>query len=331
MDAELSSKEQLALDAIADCMKKRLYGNVKYKDPAAAKGRACEIPHISEQVHQFWNKCTPAFEQAVSKLFSSPDIKLRENYKPEYGPETEVPYSEESLSEERYEYDEGRGWVTPLRAFERAYDEFIYSSGIDNRNQLKVLNRIFSQLCSKVDDYKERNKKKYRLRGTILGKAEFGNLEYLLDLQEDAIRQLLPYLLTAYTLTSCSSRFFYKDQTLIRLICATKVKDSERIDPIEASKVGERIKPLSKVFSLNGAISASTSRPVPETTPLEEVISNDEKPYVKNIAVLTSIYKIWGKVISDYGYLAEIDGFPSDIDWDACQKLYSSYTTTSRN
>ena len=100
MNVELSSKEQLALDAIADCMKKRLYGNVKYKDPAAAKRGAGEMPHISEQVHQFWDKCIHAFEQAVPKLFNSPDIKLRENCKPQDDPEPEVPlpYSEKSLS-----------------------------------------------------------------------------------------------------------------------------------------------------------------------------------------------------------------------------------------
>ena len=73
-------------------------------------------------------------------------------------------------------------------------------------------------------------------------------------------------------------------------------------------------------------------RPVPWYAAFYQMDPQSVKsPYIKYKEMLDHVYASWCSAIQECAPLAGIEAFPLDIDWDACQKLYSSYTTTSRD
>ena len=120
--------------------------------------------------------------------------------------------------------------------------------GLDGLDELARLDKMFLELCSKIWYYDNRKAKKDSLNGSILGNADFKCLPFMLNLQEKNVRELLPYLLTAYTFNSCDSRFFYKDQKkkqkedqmerqkLVDLICSNEDATIGEIDSIKARR-----------------------------------------------------------------------------------------------
>ena len=335
-DAELISKEQATLNAIANHMTERLYGRVSYKSQKRMK--ANKVPVISKQVQIFWGKCTCTFEEEVVGLFGRHDIKLNKSSKlPKKRVSEEVDSKGESLREEFMLAATSGGWKTPMAEFKRAYDDLISSYGIDDDMQLQKLDESFLRFCLKVNNCAEHNEKKRQFKGSILGPENLARLPYLLNLAEKNICRLLPYLLTAYTLKAWNSRFLFKKRRLAQLICPIVGEKADDIDSTEASKLQQRIKPFSQIFSLEGCkekelIIRTKLRPAPYLTLFDDISPVKVKtPCVRYKEVLDQVFEIWCKVVNEYAPLAEIEGFPSDIDWDACKKLYSYYTTGSRN
>lgn len=247
MDDELHHKEAKTLEVISNYMELRLYTWVNYKNFKIA----IEAHVISEKVREFWNDCIHAFEVNVIELFCRSDVKLYKDNEPSSALESEVVKQKEKSPYEGTQVDdEGSGWLTPLAAFASAYDELIFSCGIEDPKLLNKMGKLFDKFCLKVDYYVERDKRKHQLNGSILGSDNLKHLPYLLNLQERKIFTLLPYLLTAYTFNSWNCRFLYKRQRLAQFICPTMGEKVENIDSSEASKISQGIKPFCRIFSL---------------------------------------------------------------------------------
>lgn len=202
--------------------------------------------------------------------------------------------------------------------------------------QKKDIIKLFTKLRTKLEKYEERNARKNELRGSILGSTNLTCLPYLLNLQNESIRELLPYLLTAYTLNYWNNRFFSGKTKLIPIICSTPLSEEhELLDPAEAAKLRPNIKNLVKIFSLKDSKSKfvkfpdteNDGHPAPAGSLFDEIkVKNIETPYIRYKKILDIVFDVWCKVVCECAPQAEINGFPSNIDWESCKALYSFYT-----
>ena len=339
-----NKKEQEALDAIFSYMRDGLNQRIAY---VKGKERGVGIIPISPQIQAFWDMCIQIFKQDLSQF----DVKLKDDpetkNEAEDGSEAEAE-TEDSLGTATETGTEGSSkneiighvrWLDPMEEFEDVYYNLKAAYCISNDQSLK-LDEQFNRLCKKLE--RKRNDIRKPFHYSVLGEIDFTYLPYMLNLQDEKICALLPYLLTAYTFNFWASRFFSRGK-LIPLISCTESEVQEvmlqnfgstgfDIDSADVAKKRYALKDLARVFSLENCektliIPPKTNnedRPVP--FPMLFETYEPKSSYVIYNIVLDCVFELWSDTILECASLAEIGGFPSNIDFKSCEKLYFDYT-----
>ncbi|MBD5117559.1 MAG: hypothetical protein HDT37_00270 [Clostridiales bacterium] len=334
-------KERAALDSISNCIAARLRGQVQYSSKNVAEKRRREVPVISPQVQNFWDSCICTFEERIIAPFDGQNLKLRKGTKG-CGKAT---FAQDSPAED----DAGHSHFTePIYSHITASEQAVRESSLELVQKEDII-KLLNELRTKLEKYEERNIRKQELNGFILGTVNLERLPYMLNLQDKSVCELLPYLLTAFIFNSWRNRSFAKEMRLVLLICGEDItsRDTDPLDSITISRMIPKAKKLAQVFSLKQMLDSKNKRaallhldpgtrndrrPVPWYAAFYQMDPQSiESPYIKYKEMLDHVYDSWCSAIQECAPLAGIEAFPLDIDWDACQKLYSSYTTASRN
>lgn len=338
MDDALIRKESEALKASVDYMVRWFNGSVSYDCKKTSEKRRKEVPIISKQADAFWTQCTESFKGEVVELL---DVWRSNSWnfddKQEPDPCEGCDASDESATpaaDTNDADDPGSIWISPLQNLEDAYDELKLWYDFTSE-QVERLDDLFAQLQKTVGKSIDRVAKSRKLNGTTLGRINFKYLSHMLNIERTEVQELLPYLLTAYTFNFVENRFFDRGGRLISMIYPDNVESAElMVTSADAAKMRPSIKTLSKVFSLEKCKQALLSldkSELSESERHEPFFAIFDKiyvkpPYIRYKLVLDRAFDIWCGVIYEYAPLAGINGFPSNIDWEACKKLYSSYT-----
>lgn len=338
MDNDLMLKENAALKTSVDYMTKWFNGNVDYGRDKTRKIRRQEMPIISEQVNAFWKQCTETFQSEVWELldmWSSIAGKSDANKESDTGEDRDTSEELTTLSSNMNgAVDAGAIWITPIQRLEEAYTNLIFAYNFTS-DQERRLEELFDQFRKTAQKYVESLEKGRKLKGTTLGRIDFKYLSHMLDIERTEVQELLPYLLTAYTFNFVENRFFNRGGRLIPMIYPDNVESAElMVTSTDAAKMRPSIKTLSKVFSLEKCKQAlllldkselsESERPEPFFAIFDKIYV--KPPYIRYKPVLDRAFDIWCGVIYEYAPLAEINGFPSNIDWESCKALYSFYT-----
>lgn len=322
-------KDETALNAVEKYILEELKAHTHYVSSKAKERQKKEMPVISKEIRLFWKKCMEAFEEEVIHALYGRDFKLHTEsmVKREKAPLVQIVSKNPDTG---YSF-----WTAPMYSCMVAFAEVMQESNITLVQKENII-RLFTELRTKLEKYEERNARQNELRGSILGSTNFIYLPYLLNLQEESIRGLLPYLLTAYTFNYWNNRFFSGKTKLVPIICSTPLsKEYELLDPSEAAKLRPNIKNLVKIFSLKDSKGKFVKFPdtkndsclAPLGSLFDGMEAKDiESPYIRYKKILDVVFDVWCKVVEECAPLAEIEGFPSNIDFKGCKELYFRYT-----
>lgn len=351
MDDKYIEKETKALEAIVSYMKKELNKNVIYKSAAVKARRIEKIVPPSKQTQEFWEICSWMFSHRVNDIFTGQRtrcelisekilmkslhrkkaytkkiLKKRASRTGSFKRKSSKKMHSAKRFPKKAATENCGSWVEGMQLFQEAYQNLKNEYCISSEQESKF-DKLFLHLCNSIENTRKGNV----LRGSALESINFTFLPYMLDLQKKSIRELLPYLLTAYTFNFWHCHFFYDDKDLIHYICFWE-RSSNRIDNIDAPKKRARIKKLGQVFSLKNCKDnlillpkvESNTRPEPFYALFDGMDPQEIKsPYVRYKEILDYVFQIWCQVISECAPLTRVK---LHIDWESCQKLYSFYT-----
>lgn len=250
---EIIKQEAVVGEAIINFITSDVNGRIAYKQATRAMkahGDKEEHDDILNIYSPFWKACISSFEDYISYIdkprFTTTRIELDDEN------------DEISLTDsDAEEVDEGAPeiqWETSLDDFEVAYqaikDEFLVGSGYE-----KECAELYKELKEKIRMAQvatwERKIKYKNLHLALLEKA--------LNLQNPAICELLPYLITAYIFNSQQSHFFYQqeardstnddDKNIGRF---WQIFSDCEIEAIDAGKIRKLAESVPKLFTLAG-------------------------------------------------------------------------------
>lgn len=317
MDTNLDAQEQRSLDAISHFVKEKIRSKVN-------RTIVPEVKHIPEEhkrpmpeaeIEHFWEECIKIFLKQMKDLFGKQAEKLVDKE------------SEESRL----------SWSNAIDDFKEAYYEAKEESIVLGYTKPKKINKIDSAFDLIVKELTKEHKISASWEELVFGRMHFDKLVYLLDLQDEEIRKLLPYLLTAYTCNSRTNGFLCKKEPK-GVIKALISSDYSLADSTDAAKLVHSSKRLKEVFSLSQyqkkRLCLSDQEKVDHDVPAPLIWSNvlDEAyhkevriPLIRYKELAVEIFKCWCSAIQEAKFIAETGYFPQDIDWKMCCALFNHY------
>lgn len=316
---ELLCEESQAIEAIAANMKITFNAQLKYKalksEFRAARKKSDGMS--SQDFTAFWNECTNSFKEYIDNFNSDPDIQEIYDVDPDDIEEDDVIDVENNS-----EVNDCVSWYDSIDQLKACYYQ-VEEDFLRKSPQHQNCNKLFSELCRKIEEAKKVEKPTRKIE---FGRYDFDCLEKVINLQNQYIRELLPYLLTAYTFNFWRSRFFYRGSKLL-----DQVFNASDIEAIDAPKIRGRIDKFSKIFGLNLYIDGLISKSDDDRPSLDIPISVDmkETPHIRYRALLNGVFSQWCTIVTDWANKLEIDELAQNINIAKCEALYRYYTKQS--
>lgn len=362
---ELLEQEKIAKDAIINFITLDVNGRTTYKQVAkAGKAQRNKEEHddILNIYAPFWKACISASEDYMSNIdksrFTTTEIELdddddemsksrypddNKNDEYIYGSTDSEPKED---SEENSKKKPTIQWETPLEYLDSAYqaikDEFLVGSGY-----VRECDELYKELKEKI-----RMAQKATWERKIKYKAlHLELLEKSLNLQNPAICELLPYLITAYIFNSQQSHFFYHQEARDRANDDDKnigrfwqlFSDCE-IDAIDAGKIRAMTESVPKLFTLadcsdkylikakskSDESSGTTSNCNDDVRALlyEDRLLPQMKgsTYIRYRALLNDIFLTWCRILRQCSEKFNSSGLSIKINYQESIDLYNYYT-----
>lgn len=271
---------------------------------------------LSPEIKEFWDVSTSKFEKYIS------DISKRYARKVGYKkPETRGKRPSSSWDED------------PIQDFKKAFiiveDLYLINSG-----HHKSCKDLFEKLIAEIEASTVPEIPQEPEKASVLGRVHYRYIEKMLDISDDTICALLPFLLTAYTYNFRYNRFMNRGSEIVE-----GAFSDELVDTAIKARIKGNLKALATrfFFPQEGAkfpgsssrlkyIDAESMRP----TPMEYVaIEPRTYPSLKFREVLDSVFAIWCYIFCLYigDNDSEIHKKVSEkVDIVLCTKLYLYYT-----
>ena len=174
---------------------------------------------------------------------------------------------------------------------------------------------------------------------SILGRTNFRYISKMLDINNNTICSLLPFLLTAYVYTFRNNRFMNRGDTSVE-----GAFSDEEVETVRISHTKGQLKELSRCFGLFDCqikFPASKGRPIKPSdskSELENRFSYDIKysskyPYLGHREVLDSVFAIWCGIVCGICECEASQAYPAfykKVDLVLCVKLYLYYMDNAR-
>ena len=321
---DVLQQERDAKDAIITFITTDVNGRVKYKyPPKSAEARVKKEIHdeITKTFENFWNACIDSFEDYISRIdeprFSSTHYAS-----------IDIDGDDSDVHSEEYS-NFSIPFITSLDELKSAYKDvqIEYLTGSDNKDEC---DQLFKELVSKICTAEPKQRKiKYKpFHLDLLPKA--------LNLQDENVCELLPYLLTAYIFNSQQSHFFHQqkndtatDQDFVRRFFI--IFSDCAIDATEAGKIRAMVKTVSNLFSLSGCerlikrnyyiddykAQLYSVRMMPGTTGVSDF---------KYRYLLNDVFLQWRYILKKYSKKLENKNVIGTIDYQKSRELYNHYT-----
>lgn len=175
---------------------------------------------------------------------------------------------------------------------------------------------------------------------SILGRTNFRYISKMLDINDNTICSLLPFLLTAYVYTFRNNRFMNRGDTSVE-----GAFSDEDVETIRVSETKKKLEVLSKCFGLFDCqikFPASKGRPIKHSdskSELDNQFSCDDikysskYPYLEHREVLDSVFAIWCGIVCGICECEASQAYPAfykKVDLVLCVKLYLYYMDNAR-
>lgn len=272
--------------------------------------------NLPPQTKEFWDVSTSKFEKYISDI--SKRYARRGGYK-----KTETRGKRPSSF-----WDED-----PIQDFKKAFAivEDIY---LINSGHHKSCKDLFEKLIAEIEASTVPKIPQEPEKASVLGRVHYRYIEKMLDISNDTICALLPFLLTAYTYNFRCNRFMNRGSTMVE-----GAFSDEGVDTIYKKKIEENLTKLAAQFffpqerakfpsssSRLKYIDAESMKPIPMAY---VAIEPRAYPSLEFREVLDSVFAIWCYILCLYkeNNVSEIHKKVSEkADIVLCTKLYLCYT-----
>lgn len=358
MNSDLKRQEKASLDAIDKYIKKKIRSSAKDYNEAVEKKNPnnCQGPTLVTDIDCFWEECVKKFRDQIEELFEIPTQEFpdKETEQSKITCDNQNSSFEITFSKVSVEYIDEK-----ITRIEKKYNELITDCGLTN-TEIEKFDKIYWQIVNELVENLNRLKEGHSSNSPwekmVFGRVNLDYIRYLLDLQDNEIRKLLPYLLTSYIFNFCNSRYFYDNKATISLLIPwlsftknycdnrgqkdKKVKkdNTSKIDCAEISKLVFSSKGLANVFSLSKCHLESICSinqenrgyDGPEPLIWRGVLYRAWKkevpvPLIRYKELAEDILELWVSAINKTASIAKIDGFPENIDLEMCRALVRHY------
>lgn len=271
---------------------------------------------LSPEIKEFWNDSTSKFEEYI--------LDISKRYAQGVG----------------YQTPEARGKRTssvwdddPIQDFKKVFavieDRYLIKSG-----HHKSCTDLFQKLIAEIEASTVPEIPQEPEKTSVLGRVHYRYIEKMLDISNDTICALLPFLLTAYTYNFRCNRFMNRGTTLVE----GAFSDND-VDIIRKRKIEEELRILAAQFffpkegtkfphssSRSKCKDSESERPEPLNYP---PIEPREYPSLKFREVLDTVFAIWCYILCLY--IGDNDSeihkkVSKRVDIVLCTKLYLYYT-----
>lgn len=314
---ELLCEEKQAITAIAENMGIIFNAHLDYKSSkirlqAAEKMRKT----VSNQdFSAFWEKCISSFNCHIESLNNEPVAQEIACDKNCYGADDFDDIEGETFDKiSNYVV-----WYDSVDQLKECYRQ-VEEEFLQRTTQRQECNKLFRKLCQQIEIARKTERPKRKVN---LGRQNFEWLAKVINLQDQRVRELLPYLLTAYTFNFWKCRFLYKEKKLL-----WQIFDATDINTMDAPKIRKRIHEFSKIFSLalniDELISSEDDDRPSVCMPISEEMK--ETPHIKYRFLLDIIFSEWCTIVTQQANELAIYELSHDIDIAKCNLLYYHYT-----
>lgn len=311
------SQEKRVLRTITSYMLCGFNARIGYKYQTSKKEtEISELLPTAKAIH-FWNESQKCFEKYADRL-TWESHRIVEN----------------TTANTFFSRDDQIAWITPLDNFKLVFAEIekCYLYGSPEHKEIK---KKFHALCKDIRKIEADNTLQHK-DFKMFPRLSFTYIPQMLDLNNEEVLALLPYLLAAYVFNFRKEHLFFGETELVKLIFS-----ESNISTSEAPKIRGRIKDLAKIFTLSGnmedLVCFQTDRPSPSLYPADENNHRLTKgklgtQCVRFESVFRDAFKEWCEIIPKCAELAGFTKLEQNLDIATCQFLldYHISQETSR-